>query len=352
MDVPWYKRPSTIPVSIAVMALLIILAGGTVRVLDAGESCPDWPQCFGQWSFDVSESEQETWYSSNPEEIDSRGSDHRYTTFEIFTEWIHRLLASLMAIPVLANFLIIRKNREIYGEHLVKVSFFTGILLIIQGIAGYMTVKFDNEDWTVALHLVLAVSFVTMLLWQWILMRKTEGAKWPMFTAPTGFVEKELKRFTLISGAILVLLVLGSWVASTAGGNYNQACSVGFPKGWPQCQGTLFPSIDGPGIMVQMIHRIGAVVVGIALIIGGRRIRESTEEMDVNNGFSRCFDFATGFWMMNILVGGLYIVFANNNDFPEELSLLHLFVGIACFLSAAIGTMMLKVSTFGVDSDE
>ena len=352
MDVPWYKRPSTIPLSITVMALMIILIGGSVRVLDAGESCPDWPQCFGQWSFDVSESEQESWYSANPEEIDSRGSDHRYTTFEIFTEWVHRLLASLMAIPVLANFLLLRKKREIYGEHLVKVSFITGILLIVQGIAGYVTVKFNNEDWTVALHLVLAISFVSILLWQWILMRKAEGAKWPMFSAPTNFVAKELKRFTLLSGAILVLLILGSWVASTSGGNYNQACSVGFPNGWPQCQGDWLPTLDGPGILIQMIHRIGAGVVGIALILGSMRIRESVREMGAHIGFSRCFDFATGFWMLNVFVGGLYIVFANNGDFPEGLSLLHLSVGVASFLSAIIGTMLLKVTTCEDDDDE
>ena len=352
MDVPLYKRPSTIPLSIIVMALMIILIGGSVRVLDAGESCPDWPQCFGQWSFDVSESEQEDWYSANPEQIDSRGQDHRYTKFEIFTEWAHRLLASLMAIPVLANFLLLRKKREIYGSHLVNVSFFTGILLIIQGLAGYVTVKFDNEDWTVALHLVLAISFVSILLWQWILMRKAEGAKWPMFSAPANFVAKEFKRFLLLSGAILILLVLGSWVASTAGGNYNQACSVGFPNGWPQCQGSWSPSVDGPGVLIQMIHRIGAVVVGIALIKGSMRIHESVDEMEVHYGFSRCFDLATGFWLLNILVGGMYIVFANHGDFPEGLSLLHLSIGIACFLSAAIGTMLLKVSSYGDDSDE
>ena len=92
------------------LTFLVIILGGTIRIYDAGESCPDWPQCFGTWGFDVSQEDQGIWYDET-EEYDSRGPDHRYTTFEIFIEWIHRLLASLMAIPVLANFLIILKSK-------------------------------------------------------------------------------------------------------------------------------------------------------------------------------------------------------------------------------------------------
>ena len=44
------------------MTLGVIILGGTVRINDAGESCPDWPTCFGTWGFDISEAEQEAWY--------------------------------------------------------------------------------------------------------------------------------------------------------------------------------------------------------------------------------------------------------------------------------------------------
>ena len=32
----------------------------------------------------------------NPDEADSRGSGHRYSSFQIFTEWFHRLLAGAL----------------------------------------------------------------------------------------------------------------------------------------------------------------------------------------------------------------------------------------------------------------
>ena len=57
------------------------------------------------------EEEQGDWWEENPDEVDSRGSGHRYTTFQIFTEWFHRLLAGAILGPlVLINWYLIRKS--------------------------------------------------------------------------------------------------------------------------------------------------------------------------------------------------------------------------------------------------
>jgi heme A synthase len=86
---------------LVVLTFLVIALGGVVRIYDAGESCPDWPTCFGDWSFDVSAEEQEAWWDAHPDEIDSRGAEHRYTTFQIFTEWSHRLVAGFVLGPLI-----------------------------------------------------------------------------------------------------------------------------------------------------------------------------------------------------------------------------------------------------------
>jgi len=348
MESKWFRRPSTLPLAIAIMAMMIIVVGGTIRIYDAGESCPDWPQCFGTWGFDVSEEDQGIWYDET-EEYDSRGPDHRYTTFEIFIEWIHRLLASLMAIPVLANFLIILKRKELYGTNLVRISFFTGILLTIQGIAGAVTVKFDNADWSVALHLGLACCFVFILIWQYIAMRKLEGANWKVFNVKESFKQKQFKRYSILTGSIFLLLILGAWVSSSV--NANQGCSVGFPNGWPKCQGDILPSLDNSGILIQMVHRIGAGVVGIALILGVMKFKESAREEGIHNGFSKCLDTAGAFWLANVFVGGLYVVEAKMGDFPEGLSLLHLILGVASFLAASVGLILLQMSEEGAEDE-
>ena len=85
-------------VSVKAQCLLIITVGGTIRIHDAGESCPDWPQCFGTWGFAVDEAEKAAYWEANPDQIDSRGADHRYTIFEIFVEWGPRGKCNVLAL--------------------------------------------------------------------------------------------------------------------------------------------------------------------------------------------------------------------------------------------------------------
>ena len=44
--------------ALVAVTFLVIALGGVIRVYDAGESCPDWPTCFGTLGFDVSETER------------------------------------------------------------------------------------------------------------------------------------------------------------------------------------------------------------------------------------------------------------------------------------------------------
>ena len=338
------RRPSTLPLFLTVMALLIIVIGGTIRIFDAGESCPDWPTCFGEVTFIVSEEEQGQWYEANPDEIDSRGADYRYSTLEIFVEWFHRLLVGIIAVPILGNMYLCHKNKGEWGRKVFLTSQVSGALLLIQAVVGALTVKFDNVDWSVALHLVLALSFTSSLIWQWLLMRRNEGDETLFPKVDQNFLLSEGKRIGLVVVTILILLIMGAWVASTAGGDYNQGCSVGLPDGWPKCNGDILPSMGGPGVLVQMVHRIGAALVGVVLIMGSLRLKESSAEADAPGIYCKCMEFATGFWLLNIFVGGLYIVLAKIDSFPEYLSLLHLVIGISSFLAAAFGYMLVKLA--------
>ena len=137
-------------------------------------------------------------------------------------------------------------------------------MLVIQAIAGAITVFYDNADWSVALHLSLASIFTASILWQYKLTRVKEGAGWKFLQVAPEFKQLYHKKFDLIALSVLILLVLGAWVSSTAGGQYNQSCSVGFPDAWPQCNGQFFPTLDNSGILVQMILGTARLVAGCA----------------------------------------------------------------------------------------
>ena len=344
MEAVWWRRPSTLPVALLTMALIIIIAGGTIRINDAGESCPDWPQCFGTWGFDISVDEQTAYWEEYPDEIDSRGEDHRYTTFEIFTEWIHRAMAAIIAVPVLLNALFMRAKRATYGDRAYHLAAFAGMMLILQATAGAVTVFYDNADWSVALHLSMACVFSAAFIFQHMEMRSKEGSTNTIYTLPKAFIAANKRRVNAMVGAVFTLLILGAWVSSTAGGQYNQGCSVGFPTGWPKCNGNVLPSFNGPGALVQMIHRFGALIVGLVLVAGSARIRTEAREHNATPSFGRITDLTAGFWMLNVMIGGTYIVAAKMDNFPEWISLLHLVVGVTGFLVATTALFSMRIS--------
>ena len=349
MEASWWRRPSALPLLLVVMALLIVVVGGSIRINDAGESCPEWPTCFGTWHFVVSEEDQAAYWADNPEQVDSRGPDHRYTIFQIFVEWFHRLLVGIIAIPIVLNVLMTRRQQKVYGIPISRAAVFSAVMLLIQGAAGFITVVFDNADWTVALHLSLACIFTAGLMWQYMAMRLREGAQWEMMATPVRFLEAHMKRIYGITAAVGLLLVLGAWVSSSAGGQYNQSCSVGFPNGWPKCQGSFLPSLDGPGIFIQMIHRFGALVVGLVLVLSISNMRMSSENQAGSAAILRSAEITAGLWMLNVVVGGSYVVFAKVGDFPEWLSLMHLVVGVSAFLAAVHTTFSARFARFGLD---
>ncbi len=143
------------------MTLAVIILGGNVRINDAGESCPDWPTCFGTWGFDISEAEQEAWYDAHPDELDSRGYGQRYSTGEIFTEWAHRLVASLSGVVVIAGLLVVRKQRDSLSDANWSAARLALTLVVAQGLMGAVTVRMDNTSWSVVAHLVLALIYAT-----------------------------------------------------------------------------------------------------------------------------------------------------------------------------------------------
>jgi cytochrome c oxidase assembly protein subunit 15 len=340
MQEPQKSRLALLAISCFVMTILIIIIGGYIRISDAGESCPDWPTCFGEVHPFVDEDSQGAWWADNPDQIDSRGPDHRYTVPQIFSEWFHRLLVGIIAIPILYMAYLSHTKRDEFGEEIRALSFVAAILLFIQAVAGYITVRYDNVDWSVALHLSLAVGFAASLLWLWMLVERKSDNLFRSFDISVEQANSVFPWLKIITFSVLIVLILGAWVASTAGGDYNQACSVG-GEGWPLCQGEVIPDVSQTAISVQMIHRIGVIIVAAVLLAGVKQVGDKLQEG--GKAIKHSLRWSLALLLVNLGVGGLYILTATDG-FVEWLSLLHLFFGVFTFFAAVYALLIAKVT--------
>jgi len=351
---------SNLPLILGIMALTVILAGGFVRISDAGESCPDWPTCFGTFGFDISEEEQATWYAETGE-YDSRGMEHRYSTFEIFTEWIHRLLATMSGAVVLLGVFLVRKNRSQFAktdgrtsgdsnrlsDKNWKAALASLALVVTQGAIGAITVRYDNVSWTVVLHLLFAVLYTSCLFWWWVIWRRDVGSLPDWAKTTPEVVGSQEWRLSLLTGATLPVILLGVWVSTGGGGSFNQGCSVGWMQGWPLCQGALIPGgLENPAVHAAWVHRLAVLIVGIFLVKGFLQFRKET------SGSAKPLEVIFGLgvlaFLLNILAGASYVILGAGADgFPEWISLLHLSLAIDSILLLSFTLLICRLNRSG-----
>ena len=308
---------------LVVITFVVIALGGVIRIYDAGESCPDWPTCFGTLGFDVSEAEQEAWYEANPDEIDSRGAGHRYTTFQIFTEWAHRVLAGAVLGPlVLASWLLVRREQG-FGSEVRLASTISAVLIVWQGAVGWLTVRMDNEHWSVALHLGSALAFMLGLIWLWLAQSRDVDALPEWIDFEVNSVAKWGPRLLWLSLFALISLFSGAFVSTTGA---NTGCGVdGLYNSWPLCQGELMPDLQS-----QMIHRLLVGAVGLTLLAASWF---AWKELGPNSILCRWVWISTALYIANMLIGALYILSWDPSDkFEEWLSLVHLLLASLSFL--------------------
>ena len=323
------------------LTVVVIGLGGLIRIYDAGESCPDWPLCFGTIGFDISEEEQEAWYIENPDEVDSRGSGHRYTTFQIFTEWFHRILAGLVLGPlVILNWYMLRG-----GEEKVKfASTLTVVLIVWQGAIGWLTVEMDNLHWSVALHLSSALAFTMSMFWLWLtLTRMEEGLpEWLRFDYSIS--KKWEVRVGLLSLGAFVSIFSGTFVSTTPGANFG--CGVdGLPDSWPLCNGRIVDSIEDVVAQSQIIHRWFVGLMLIALIFASYSI---SNERSGNNVLRNWIWGSTFLFFVNTSIGAIYVLSWDLEEgFFEFLSLVHLMMASLTFVTMAISWIGCSIAEDG-----
>ncbi|MEM6799946.1 MAG: COX15/CtaA family protein [Bacteroidota bacterium] len=153
--------------------VLLILAGGIVRMTGSGMGCPDWPKCFGQWIPPTDISQLPTDYKSQFAVVGREVAD--FEAFKTWVEYINRLLG------VLVGFFAIITAALSYGLRKIIPSVFyqslAGLLLVIvEGGIGAYVVRTHLQAGMVTLHMVVALAIFAVYL-NAILKAKQEGLR-------------------------------------------------------------------------------------------------------------------------------------------------------------------------------
>jgi protoheme IX farnesyltransferase len=210
------------------MTFLLVISGGTVRVTGSGLGCPDWPLCHGQV----------------------------IPPFQKHTliEYSHRLTASTVSVLVLATAAVAlyayRRNRAVLIPAVASVGF-----LIVQVILGGITVLTELSPALVTAHLATSMALFACMIITAVAAFATDPRR--SFLRPA--VTEGFALLTAASAiAVYALLLTGSYVTGKGAGF---AC-----KGWPLCNGKIFPGGDRMAD-IHAFHRFAAAAVGVLLAV-------------------------------------------------------------------------------------
>ncbi len=233
---------------------IVIGLGAWTRLADAGLGCPDWPGCYGFVTFPTTPDEiaiAENLFPNSPVEID-----------KIIPEVVHRYFAASLGLLAIALLFIAFKENKLKLESTILL-----IIIIGQGIFGYLTVSLKLHPLIVTSHLFGAI--ITTSLFLIIFMRSLKLTK-------TFDVLARNKTLIIIGFALIIFQIfLGAWTST----NYAARACLDLPY----CQGQLVPETNfkegfnlfqsiGPNylygqmsnearVAIHLTHRVGAIVV-------------------------------------------------------------------------------------------
>ncbi|MEO8457749.1 MAG: COX15/CtaA family protein [Chloroflexota bacterium] len=211
VDLRWYAA------SAALLTYGMIVLGGTVRATDSGQACPDWPLCKG--------------HVIPPLEA------------KVWVEFTHRLVATLITFVLIGLIYGVWRRRH-EDPLLWKLAIASGVVLLVQILLGGATVNSGNAAWSVAMHLSVALTFLTVLI---IITARL------FRPADHGILRPEVLPVVVLAG-VFALVISGAFVSQKHAG-------LAYPD-WPLFDGGVTPA-DSEAGWLHYVHRLIAGSLGL-----------------------------------------------------------------------------------------
>jgi len=237
----WLHR---LAVALVVGTVLLIAKGGLVHSAGAGLSVPDWPTTYGYNMFTYP---IDKWYGG------------------IAYEHGHRLLAAgigVLTIAVCVMAFFVDRRRWLRTLALGAV-----LAVIVQGVLGGLTVLMQLPTSVSVAHAMLAQTFMIMT----VLIMAATSRSWknpiPALKVDTDVRLQELLLATVV--VTLLQILLGALTRHT----YSGMAISDFPLN----NGKIIPDFTSFGVVIQFMHRVGALVLTTMIITQGVMIRGRRE---------------------------------------------------------------------------
>jgi cytochrome c oxidase assembly protein subunit 15 len=236
----WYRA---LVLAATCLAFVVVVVGASVRLMDAGLGCPDWPGCYGAISPDRAAKEI-------AQAVAAQGGEHGPVSLrKAWKEMFHRYLAGTLGLAILAIAVLAWRNRRIHARSPLLPGAVLA-LVIVQAALGMWTVTLLLKPVIVTLHLLGGMA--TLALLAWLALRELE---WPRgIDVAAG---RRMRPWAAAGLAIVaVQIALGGWVSS----NYAALACIDFPT----CHGKWLPDMDFMHGF-QLVRELGRTAAGTHL---------------------------------------------------------------------------------------
>lgn len=281
---------------VAAATFLLLLAGGMVTSTGSGLSVPDWPLSFGTW-FPAMEG-------------------------GVLYEHGHRMIASVVGLMiVIQGVLVLRAESRSWVRGLAWAAM---LGVVFQGLLGGLTVLLRLPDIVSVGHALTAELVFAVVVG--LAVAYSRG--WRSAARDTGSLDIRTPSTyglaVMVSVLVLGQILIGAVVRHTGAG-------LAIPD-FPLAYGQIVPPLESRPVAVHFIHRVGALVVAIAVALAFVRVRLAHGD---DPYMTRPAAFMAGLVWVQIALGG-YTVLSYK---AAGITTAHLGVGALLWASSVVFAM-------------